>query len=119
MRRKSSRAEPLWSPERVPGSARPPPAASPSEAPRWPWSADRRRRPRPVAEGIGGQPHLVDYSRLDDVRRLAQELLDRYAQIDVLANNAGGVFASRQTTADGHEMTFQVNYLAPFLLTNL
>jgi NAD(P)-dependent dehydrogenase (short-subunit alcohol dehydrogenase family) len=72
-----------------------------------------------VAEAIGGQAHLVDYSRLDDVRRLADELLDRYARIDVLANNAGGVFASRQTTADGHEMTFQVNHLAPFLLTNL
>ena len=72
-----------------------------------------------VAEAIGGQAHLVDYSRLDDVRRLAEELLDRYVRIDVLANNAGGVFASRKTTADGHEMTFQVNHLAPFLLTNL
>ena len=72
-----------------------------------------------VAEAIGGQAHLADYSRLDDVRRLAGELLDRYARIDVLANNAGGVFTSRKTTADGHEMTFQVNYLAPFLLTNL
>jgi NAD(P)-dependent dehydrogenase (short-subunit alcohol dehydrogenase family) len=61
----------------------------------------------------------VDYSRLDDVRRLADELLARYPRIDVLANNAGGVFTRRNTSADGHEMTFQVNHLAPFLLTNL
>ena len=72
-----------------------------------------------VADAIGAEAHLVDYSRLDDVRRLAAELLARYPRIDVLANNAGGVFTGRNTSADGHEMTFQVNHLAPFLLTNL
>jgi NAD(P)-dependent dehydrogenase (short-subunit alcohol dehydrogenase family) len=72
-----------------------------------------------VAAEIGAEPHRVDFSSLDAVRRLAGELLARYPRIDVLANNAGGLFNARQTTADGHEMTFQVNYLAPFLLTNL
>jgi NAD(P)-dependent dehydrogenase (short-subunit alcohol dehydrogenase family) len=72
-----------------------------------------------VAAEIGAESHLADFSSLDDVRRLAEELLARYPRIDVLANNAGGLFFSRKTTADGHEMTFQVNYLAPFLLTNL
>jgi NAD(P)-dependent dehydrogenase (short-subunit alcohol dehydrogenase family) len=72
-----------------------------------------------VAEAIGAEAHLVDYSHLDDVRRLADELLASYPRIDVLANNAGGVFSDRTTSADGHEMTFQVNHLAPFLLTNL
>src|SRR4030081_374403 len=72
-----------------------------------------------AADALGAQAHLVDYSRLDDVRRLADELLARYPRIDVLANNAGGVFSGRNTSADGHEMTFQVNHLAPFLLTNL
>jgi NAD(P)-dependent dehydrogenase (short-subunit alcohol dehydrogenase family) len=72
-----------------------------------------------VADALGAQAHLVDYGRLDDVRRLADELLARYPRIDVLANNAGGVFTARTTSADGHEMTFQVNHLAPFLLTNL
>jgi NAD(P)-dependent dehydrogenase (short-subunit alcohol dehydrogenase family) len=72
-----------------------------------------------VAASVGGRPHTADFGRLDDVRRLAAELLDAYARIDVLANNAGGAFTRRATSADGHEMTFQVNHLAPFLLTNL
>ena len=72
-----------------------------------------------VAQRIGGRAHLVDYGRLEDVRRLAADLLAAYERIDVLANNAGAIFTTRTTSADGHEMTFQVNYLAPFLLTNL
>jgi NAD(P)-dependent dehydrogenase (short-subunit alcohol dehydrogenase family) len=35
--------------------------------------------------------------------------------IDVLANNAGGMTREREVTGDGHEKTFQVNYLAPFM----
>ncbi|MFE1664585.1 SDR family NAD(P)-dependent oxidoreductase [Microbacterium sp. P02] len=73
-----------------------------------------------VADEIGAESHLADFSDLDDVRRLAHELASRHPQIHVLANNAGGIFASeRAETEDGHEMTFQVNYLAPFLLTHL
>ena len=73
-----------------------------------------------VAKDTGGQYFLADFADLDSVRDLASELLQRYPRIDVLANNAGAVFGNeRQVTADGHEMTFQVNYLAPFLLTNL
>jgi NAD(P)-dependent dehydrogenase (short-subunit alcohol dehydrogenase family) len=72
-----------------------------------------------VAAQAGGRAHLVDFSSLDDVRRLAAELLESYDRIDVLANNAGAIFASHGTSADGHELTFQVNHLAPFLLTNL
>ncbi|MCU1642456.1 MAG: short-chain dehydrogenase/reductase [Nocardia sp.] len=72
---------------------------------------------RAVADSIKAEYHTADFSRLDDVRALADKLRDR--PIDVLANNAGGVFSGRHLTPDGHEMTFQVNYLAPFLLTNL
>ncbi|HEX4786813.1 MAG TPA: SDR family NAD(P)-dependent oxidoreductase [Actinospica sp.] len=72
-----------------------------------------------VAGSVGGRAHIADFGRLDDVRRLAAELLAAHARIDVLANNAGGLFTRRTTSADGHEMTFQVNHLAPFLLTNL
>lgn len=70
-----------------------------------------------LAEEIGCDHFLADFSRLDDVRALAQKLIAAYPRIDVLANNAGAVFAARQMTVDGHEKTFQVNHLAPFLLT--
>ena len=58
-------------------------------------------------------------SSLDDVRRLAADLRDRLPRIDVLANNAGASFARRAVTVDGHEQTFQVDHLAPYLLTRL
>lgn len=74
---------------------------------------------RAVAAAIGARAHLADFARFDEVRALAGELLGAYPRIDVLANNAGGLFTTRKTTADGHEMTFQVNHLAPFLLTGL
>src|SRR4051794_11968822 len=56
---------------------------------------------------------------MDEVRRLAAELLESYPRIDVLANNAGAMFTSRHLTSDGFEQTFALNHLAPFLLTNL
>lgn len=62
---------------------------------------------------------LADFGRLADVRRLAGEVLERYPRVDVLVNNAGAILDQRQTTADGHEATFQVNHLAPYLLTRL
>lgn len=74
---------------------------------------------RAIAEELGSCWHIADFARLNDVRRLADELLERYPVIDVLCNNAGGIMGPRRTTADGHEMTFQVNHLAPFLLTKL
>ncbi|MDR6612646.1 SDR family NAD(P)-dependent oxidoreductase [Leifsonia sp. 1010] len=76
-------------------------------------------RTRGVAERIGATPFLADFERLDDVRALAAALLDRYETIDVLANNAGGLYHERELTVDGHERTIQANHLAPFLLTAL
>ena len=72
-----------------------------------------------LARELGVEPLVADFTRLDDVRALAQELLARCERIDVLANNAGGTFPRRVVTEDGHEKTFQVNHLAPFLLTGL
>ncbi|MGO9509878.1 MAG: SDR family NAD(P)-dependent oxidoreductase, partial [Mycobacterium sp.] len=73
-----------------------------------------------IASELGADYYLADFADLASVRALAASLLERYPRIDVLANNAGGIFAKeRALTADGHEMTFQVNYLAPFLLTDL
>ena len=74
---------------------------------------------RPVAEAVGTEPLVADFSRLDDVRRLAEQVTERVDTLDVLMNNAGGTFSPSRTTADGHEPNFQVNHLAPFLLTNL
>jgi NAD(P)-dependent dehydrogenase (short-subunit alcohol dehydrogenase family) len=72
---------------------------------------------RAIATELGADSYVADFTRLDDVERLADELLAAYPRIDVLANNAGGVFGVRAKTVDGFEKTFQVNHLAPFLLT--
>lgn len=79
-------------------------------------SADKLR---PIAEEVGTEPLVADFARLDDVRRLADDVAERVASLDLLMNNAGGTFAPSQTTHDGHEPNFQINHLAPFLLTNL
>ena len=67
------------------------------------------------------RPRLIaaDFARLAAVRDLATEIAGTVSQVDVLANNAGGIWPERTTTDDGHELTFQVNHLAPFLLTEL
>lgn len=62
---------------------------------------------------------LADYSNLQDVRNLSTQFLKRYSRLDVLVNNAGSFFNTRRETPYGVEMTFLVNHLAPFLLTNL
>jgi retinol dehydrogenase-12 len=70
----------------------------------------------------GGAPvheHVADLMLMADVRALAYEVRERYQHIDVLANNAGALFASRKQTSEGFEQTFALNHLAPFLLTNL
>jgi NAD(P)-dependent dehydrogenase (short-subunit alcohol dehydrogenase family) len=74
-----------------------------------------------IAAELGADSHVADFADLGAVRALAATLRAEYPRIDVLANNAGGVSSagSRQLTVDGHERTFQVNYLAPFLLTRL
>jgi NAD(P)-dependent dehydrogenase (short-subunit alcohol dehydrogenase family) len=61
----------------------------------------------------------ADFGSLADVRRLAAAVMERAPRIDVLVNNAGGIFGSRRLSKDGYEMTLAVNHLAPFLLTHL
>lgn len=77
-----------------------------------------REKTEALAHELAAPFHLADYARLADVKRLAGEL-ESYARIDVLANNAGGIMGEREMTGDGFEKTFQVNHLAPFLLTRL
>src|SRR2546430_15226660 len=74
---------------------------------------------RASGDGAMVHEHVADLARLDEVRRLAAELLESYPRIDVLANNAGAMFTSRHTTPDGLEQTFALNHLSPFLLTSL
>lgn len=67
--------------------------------------------------GYAPPTYCADFGSLADVARLAAELRRDLARVDVLINNAGGVHARRTITVDGHEATFAVNHLAPFLLT--
>ncbi|UIY44181.1 SDR family NAD(P)-dependent oxidoreductase [Methylobacterium radiotolerans] len=71
-----------------------------------------------VARALNAPHHVADYADLAQVRRLAAELLTAYPRIDVLANNAGGIFKT-ELTGDGFDRMIQVNHLAPFLLTHL
>src|SRR5216683_2810329 len=62
---------------------------------------------------------LADLSAQQSIRQLVENFQQRYTQLHVLINNAGLFVLRRRTTVDGLEMTFAVDYLAPFLLTNL
>jgi retinol dehydrogenase 12 len=61
---------------------------------------------------------LADLSSQQEVRRLADEFKSKYSHLHILINNAGAVFMQRELSADGIEMTFALNHLAYFLLTN-
>lgn len=72
-----------------------------------------------LAAELGTSHHVADFARLDDVSRLAAELVAAHPRIDVLVNNAGALHESFATTVDGFERTVQVDHLAPYLLTRL
>jgi NAD(P)-dependent dehydrogenase (short-subunit alcohol dehydrogenase family) len=61
----------------------------------------------------------ADLSSQQEIRRLVQRFARHYQRLDVLVNNAGALFGERQESIDGIEMTFALNYLGYFLLTNL
>ena len=62
---------------------------------------------------------LADFSDLQQVREMAEAFNAQHSQLDVLVNNAGAFYNRRRPTPYAVEMTFLVNHLAPFLLTNL
>jgi NAD(P)-dependent dehydrogenase (short-subunit alcohol dehydrogenase family) len=62
---------------------------------------------------------IADLSSQQSIRQLAENFKRNYTQLHVLINNAGVFMLTRRETVDGLEMTFAVDYLAPFLLTNL
>ncbi|MEJ5308780.1 MAG: SDR family oxidoreductase [Anaerolineae bacterium] len=61
----------------------------------------------------------VDLSSQKEIRQLVQQFTSRHRHLHVLVNNAGALFGERQESVDGIEMTFALNYLGYFLLTNL
>lgn len=62
---------------------------------------------------------VADLSSQQSIRKLVEDFKQHYKQLHVLINNAGVFMLTRRETVDGLEITFAVNYLAPFLLTNL
>lgn len=65
------------------------------------------------------EPVWGDLSSFDETRALAAQVLAAAPALDGLVNNAGVFMNERVLSKDGHELTFQVNHLAPFLLTAL
>jgi NAD(P)-dependent dehydrogenase (short-subunit alcohol dehydrogenase family) len=87
-------------------------------------SADRARDAvARIAKAAGGKAAvdvlIADLASQASVRALAAEVLGRYPRIDMLINNAGAMFTTRQLSPDGIELTWALNHLAPFLLTTL
>lgn len=61
---------------------------------------------------------MADLAVMQEVRDLAEQVISRYDRLDVLLNNAGGYFTKHEITSDGLEMTFALNHMSYFLLTN-
>jgi len=75
-------------------------------------------RLRERAPGISHSIHYADLSRLVEMKRVAAEIAAAESRIDVLINNAGALFSSRQVTEDGLELTFATNHMAYVVLTH-
>lgn len=72
-----------------------------------------------AAPGARVDVHYADFSSLDSVAALGLEIASRYERIDVLINNAGLHAFEQRVTVDGHAEMLAVNYLAPWLLTDI
>lgn len=81
--------------------------------------ADARTEIRSATSNPKVEFLIADLSILSQIRRLASEIRDRYPRLDVLVNNAGAFFLRRRVNPEGIEMTWALNQLNYFLLTNL
>jgi NAD(P)-dependent dehydrogenase (short-subunit alcohol dehydrogenase family) len=72
-----------------------------------------------AAKGATVDTLVAELSSQASVRGLAADVLSRNPGLDVLINNAGAIYSTRQLSVDGLELTWAVNHLAPFLLTSL
>jgi NAD(P)-dependent dehydrogenase (short-subunit alcohol dehydrogenase family) len=70
-------------------------------------------------QALGGRSRFyrADFGRLSEVAAMADAILGQEQRLDVLLNNAGVMITEREESCDGYELAFQVNYLAPYLLT--
>jgi NAD(P)-dependent dehydrogenase (short-subunit alcohol dehydrogenase family) len=73
---------------------------------------------RQANSGAEHAVHMAELSTLAEMKRVGAELA-REPRIDVLVNNAGALFNSRHETGDGLEMTFALNHMAYFVITNI
>ena len=64
-----------------------------------------------------GEVFYADLSLVADTRRLARDIKARFDRMDVLINNAGALFANKETTREGFDLTFATNHLSAFVLT--
>jgi len=71
-----------------------------------------------VAPGVAHAVHYADLSRLAEMKRIGAEIAAAEPHIDVLINNAGAAFTRREVTEDGLEMTFALNHMSYFVLTD-
>jgi NAD(P)-dependent dehydrogenase (short-subunit alcohol dehydrogenase family) len=67
--------------------------------------------------GVAHRVHLADLSSVSQTRRVGEQIAALEPRIDLLINNAGGVFGRRTLTSEGLEMTFATNHMAQFVLT--
>jgi NAD(P)-dependent dehydrogenase (short-subunit alcohol dehydrogenase family) len=78
-----------------------------------------RKHFRAIAGQSDHTVHYADLTKLAEQKRVAKEIADSEPQIDVLINNAGAMFGSRQVTEDGLEKTFALNHMSYFTVTNI
>ena len=80
---------------------------------------DTLTRLRKQNPAVDHRVHYADLSRIAEMRRVAREIGEQDARIDVLMNNAGAMFSGRQITEDGLERTFALNHMSYFVVTQL
>jgi NAD(P)-dependent dehydrogenase (short-subunit alcohol dehydrogenase family) len=78
-----------------------------------------RKHLRAIASQTDHTVHYADLMKLSEQKRVAKAIADSEPQIDVLINNAGAMFTSRQMTEDGLEKTFALNHMSYFTMTNI